>query len=828
VGEGATAIVYRAWDRELRRDVAIKVLRESVALGQLPRDRFRREAQATAGLSHPNIVQVYDAGESDGRLYLIMELVGGRPLSDLVRENRTSPRDLVALVEKAARGAAAAHAKGIVHRDLKPANILVASNGEPKVGDFGLAHLADSTLDLTRTGSALGTPIYMSPEQVEGKHGNVTPRTDVYALGAILYELLAGRPPHRGESLAEIYRRILDDDPAPLRRVNPNVDRDLETIVLKCLQKDPSRRYPTAAELADDLGRYLRGEAVQARPTPVTMRFWRGARRYRGTSVALATAAGSFLLFLAFRSASPPSAAMPVATLADLKGDVSVLGERGRRQALPGEPLRAEEGLEVGGAPGRAVLKFEDGTRIEIGPQTTVKRIVQDELRGKQLSVLQGTLLAQVALQPAGRMVTIVAGPYVQVRSREGRFEVSVETEAAEARALDGRVEAVLASDGRIVEIPKKQFLRIGAAGEPTLHPIPTGDLVLRVGPGRPFATPSQAAAVVQDGSIVEIDAGTYPRDLAIWQASHLTLRGVGGRARLEGEATLAENRSLWTVRGDDISIENVEFTGARNESHDRYGLSSLGRGLSVRRCVFKNNDSPIGQNNPEGDLLIQESEFSENGRPWGTANLTIDNARSLTLKYCYLHHPLGHCLKTYARTNYILFNRITPEIEKNSSSLVILPQGGAAFFVGNILHQPSRGAPGFIQFGGESPAYDRQSLVVVNNTLVSDRSDVKFIRLSHPVSTCRVQNNIFVGGSRILEGEGEVSSNLVGTDPLFVDPRAFDYRLRLGSAAIGTGVNPGTADGFDLTPRFQYVHPLGKEPRVLRDPIDVGAYGRP
>jgi tRNA A-37 threonylcarbamoyl transferase component Bud32 len=828
VGEGATAIVYRAWDRELRRDVAIKVLRESVGSRQLPRDRFRREAQATAGLSHPNVVQVYDAGESEGRLYLVMELVGGRLLSDLVRENRTSARDLVALVEQAARGAAAAHAKGIVHRDLKPANILIASSGEPKVGDFGLAHLADSTLELTRTGSALGTPIYMSPEQVEGCSEEVTPRTDVYALGAILYEILAGRPPHRGESLAEIYRRILDEDPAPLQRVNPDVDRGLETIVLKCLQKDPSRRYPTAAELADDLGRYLRGEAVEARPTPVTMRFWRGAKRYRATSVALATAVISFILFLAFWPASSAPAGVPIATLVDLRGDVTVLGERGRRHPAPGEQLRSGEELEVGGAPGRAVFKFEDGTRIEIGPLTTVKRIVQDDLRGKQLSVLQGTLLAQVALQPAGRSVTIVAWPFAQVRSREGRFEVAVETEAAEARTLDGKVEAVLARDGRIVEVPKNHFLRTGATGEPKVHPMQSKNLVLRVGPGRPLATPSQAAAVVQDGSIVEIDAGTYPRDVAIWQTSHLTIRGVGGRARLDAEGTLADDRSIWTVHGDRIEIENVEFSGARNESHNRSALSTFGTELTVRGCVFNNNDSPIRQGNSEGELLIEGSEFSGNGRPWGTANLTIDVSRSLTLKNCYLHHPLGHSLKSYARANYLLFNRITPEIEKNSSSLAMFPTGGMAFFVGNLLHQPSRGGSGFIQFGGQSPPQERQSLIVVHNTFVADRAEATFVRLVLPVPSCRVQNNIFAGGSRILEGNGEVASNLFGSDPLFADPRAFDYRLRPGSAAIGSGTDPGTADGFDLTPRFQYVHPLGKEPRVPRDPIDAGAYGRP
>src|SRR6185436_6904799 len=201
VGEGATAVVYRAWDRDLKRGVALKVLRDGAGMSELARTRFRREAQTAAGLDHPNLVKVYDAGEAAGQLYIVMEFVEGRSLEDLMREGKATREELLRILEKAARGVTAAHEKGVVHRDLKPANVLVTAAGEPKVGDFGLAHLVDSESQVTRAGTTLGTPLYMSPEQVEGKIAELSSRTDVYALGAMLFHVLAGRPPHTADTL---------------------------------------------------------------------------------------------------------------------------------------------------------------------------------------------------------------------------------------------------------------------------------------------------------------------------------------------------------------------------------------------------------------------------------------------------------------------------------------------------------------------------------------------------------------------------------------------------------------------------------------------------
>jgi tRNA A-37 threonylcarbamoyl transferase component Bud32 len=291
LGHGATSTVYRARDRVLGRPVALKVLREFTDRGEVARERFRREARTAAKLSHPNLVTVFDAGEENGWAFLVMELIEGRPLSESMPKPGADRTPALRLLERAARGVAAAHGDGIVHRDLKPQNILVTAAGEPKVGDFGLAHLAETRSDLTKTGTTLGTPLYMAPEQVEGKPELISPRTDVYALGAILYEILAGRPPHLSEVLSDLYARILGEEPAAPGTFAADVHPDLETIALKALDKDPSRRYANAGEFADDLRRHLEGEPIHARPPSLLRRWGKAIRRRRTLAVSVGAAA---------------------------------------------------------------------------------------------------------------------------------------------------------------------------------------------------------------------------------------------------------------------------------------------------------------------------------------------------------------------------------------------------------------------------------------------------------------------------------------------------------------------------------------------------------
>jgi tetratricopeptide (TPR) repeat protein len=285
LGAGGMAIVYRAWDRRLQREVALKVLRRDQRLHPGVAARFQREVDVTVHLAHPNVVAVYDAGEEDGQLFLVSELVDGEPLEVVLRARRVEAVVMFRSLEKAARGVAAAHAKGIVHRDLKPANILVTRAGEPKVADFGLAHLAGAEVVLTKQGAALGTPLYMAPEQIRGDVGAITPRTDVYALGVILYEMLTGATPHRGQTAAEVYASVLADEPRRPRAINASLAPDVEAVCLKALEREPLRRYAHAGEFADDLARCLAGEPTVARPPGA--RRW-VERRLRRHAVAIA------------------------------------------------------------------------------------------------------------------------------------------------------------------------------------------------------------------------------------------------------------------------------------------------------------------------------------------------------------------------------------------------------------------------------------------------------------------------------------------------------------------------------------------------------------
>jgi tetratricopeptide (TPR) repeat protein len=279
LGSGGMGVVFRARHLALGRTVAIKMLLAGAFAGPSELARFRREAEALAGLRHPNIVQIYDAGEVDGHPYFTMELVDGGSLASRDSATPQPARQPAKLVATLARAVQFAHTAGIVHRDLKPGNILQGPDGIPKITDFGLAlPVADGTR-FTISGARVGTPSYMAPEQALGKSSAIGPAVDIYALGAVLYELLTGQPPFRGETAAETERRVITDDPLPPSRLNATIPRDLETICLKCLGKEPESRYRSAAELADDLDRYLEGRPIQARPLGMVATFGRWCRR---------------------------------------------------------------------------------------------------------------------------------------------------------------------------------------------------------------------------------------------------------------------------------------------------------------------------------------------------------------------------------------------------------------------------------------------------------------------------------------------------------------------------------------------------------------------
>jgi serine/threonine protein kinase len=295
LGRGGMGVVYLARQTRLNRLVALKMLLEGHDVGEVDLERFRREARALARLQHPAIVRVYAVSEHDGLPFFSMEYCPGGSLEKRLQAGPLLPREAAEVIRTLAQALQAAHQAGVIHRDLKPANILLsppdAGAGAPapapapldaswalKVTDFGLARKLDEP-GQTETGAVLGTPSYMAPEQAGGRNKEVGPAADVYALGALLYECLTGRPPFKAATVMETLLQVLGEEPVAPRQLLPGLPRDLETVCLKCLHKDPARRYPGAAELADDLGHYLDGKPVRARPVGLPGRTARWARR---------------------------------------------------------------------------------------------------------------------------------------------------------------------------------------------------------------------------------------------------------------------------------------------------------------------------------------------------------------------------------------------------------------------------------------------------------------------------------------------------------------------------------------------------------------------
>jgi len=338
LGEGGMGVVYRARQQTPDRIVALKIIRPDRLAAVAPErrekviERFHVETQATANLEHAHIVPVYEVGQIEGQPFYSMRYIPGRGLEQVLRDGPLAGQDAAALLEPVARALHYAHRRDIVHRDIKPRNILLDTDGKPYVADFGLAKSFAAAQDLTQTAEAIGTPAYMSPEQARGQAG-VDHRTDVYSLGATLYELLTGRPPFRAATVAETQRQVIENEPVPPRQLNPAADRDLETICLKCLEKEPARRYATADELADELQRFGRGEPIRARPLSVLGRSAKWCRRKPWMATAL-----SLVLIIAMVA--------PVVALLQHRLAVSNAGLVGQRDNLIGKLTKAYKDLE--------------------------------------------------------------------------------------------------------------------------------------------------------------------------------------------------------------------------------------------------------------------------------------------------------------------------------------------------------------------------------------------------------------------------------------------------------------------------------------------------
>jgi serine/threonine protein kinase len=279
IARGGMGVVYKARQIGLNRTVALKMIRQGRLSSVDDKRRFRAEAELAAHLRHPNIVAIYDVGEHDGHPYFSMDYVEGTNLAALVADNPLPAKRAAGYVKAVAEAVQYAHMQDLLHRDLKPSNILIDAADRVRITDFGLARRLNHDSSLTCTGQLLGTPSYMSPEQTAGKHEALGPASDIYSLGVVLYELITGRPPFRAANPLDTLLQIKHNEPVSPRLLNPKVPRDLETICLKCLQKEPARRYARAASLAEDLERYLTGRPILARPIHRPARVWRWCRR---------------------------------------------------------------------------------------------------------------------------------------------------------------------------------------------------------------------------------------------------------------------------------------------------------------------------------------------------------------------------------------------------------------------------------------------------------------------------------------------------------------------------------------------------------------------
>ena len=374
LGRGGMGVVYKARQLNLRRLVALKMVLAGAHAGLDALARFRREAQAVASLEHPDIVRIHDVGQADGLPYFSLQLVDGGSLAQHIAGRPQDIKQAAWTIRVLARAIHAAHLQGIVHRDLKPANILLTAHGRPKITDFGLAIRLGDDSNQTRSGTIVGTPDYMAPEQACSQAHDAGPLVDQHALGAILYELLTGRPPFRGATPSDTIEQVCTQEPVPPTRLRPKIPRDLETICLKCLQKERHRRYPDADALADDLDRFLDGRPVLARPISALENLGRWCRRNR--RVAGRAVAGLVLL-------------VTVATISTIFAANLARAHRAAVAAFRGECRKSFELLS-------------DKQRAELAVEQAAREI-------------------RLAREQAARALEVMTALVVQVRSMEDR-----------------------------------------------------------------------------------------------------------------------------------------------------------------------------------------------------------------------------------------------------------------------------------------------------------------------------------------------------------------------------------------------------------------------
>jgi hypothetical protein len=352
----------------------------------------------------------------------------------------------------------------------------------------------------------------------------------------------------------------------------------------------------------------------------------------------------------------------------------------------------------------------------------------------------------------------------------------------------------------------------------------------LKVGPGRPFAAPCAAIAAASPGDTIEIDAsGTYSGDVCAWSTGGLTLRGAGGRARIDAAGRNSQGKAIWVIAGDNTLIEDIEFTGARVPDQNGAAIRQEGANLTVRRCYFHDNEEGILTSaNARSEIVIEFSEFARNGYGDGYShNLYIGHIAKFTMRYCYSHHSwVGHLVKSRAAENYLLYNRFSDEAAGTGSYEIDLPNGGNAYIIGNLIEQgPLTENPNLLAWHEEGGAAENPgtAIYVVNNTFVNDGPSGNFVMIGAGApSPAVIRNNIFAGPGAITnQAAALLSANRSDANPAFADRTSYDYRLTAASPAVNAGVDPGAG----LVPQYQYLHPACAQARLAVGAVDAGAY---
>jgi tetratricopeptide (TPR) repeat protein len=571
IARGGMGVVFRARQVSLDREVAVKLLRDGTLANTDEVRRFRGEAAAAAALHHPNIVAIHETGEHEGQQFLSMELIVGRNLAEATQAGPLPAREAARLVEVVAGAVQHAHEHGVLHRDLKPSNVLLDAGGAPHVTDFGFARRMDVDSSLTLSGQVLGTPGYLPPEQAAGRSREVTPASDVYGLGALLYHLITARAPFVGESPAVVLRQVEEQEPVGPRLLNPAVPRDLETLTLKALAKDPARRYRAAEELAAELGRFLRGEPILARPVGPAERLWRWTRR----NPVLAT--------LLLVSALLGAAVVGVSVAANVRLRQEQQRAEQVKQFLTevlASPDPTKDGREL------KVIDLLERARKRAGTELSNQPLVQAEI----MSTL-GVTYFQLSLYPEAEPLLRGA---LELYSRElGRGSIR----AAEARANVG---SLLAWDSRQAEAEKE--LR---------------NAVVLLRRHQPAAKQELASALSELGSCLQV-GGQYDAAVRVLEESVALCREVGAPAdqtlasgvgelstvlgalgRREESMALNEEAIVINRRLPDGRVNLATCLSNQADWYARLGrfdhaVAAASEALTLRGELFGTNSSPI------------------------------------------------------------------------------------------------------------------------------------------------------------------------------------------------------------------------------------------